>query len=217
MSAELPLRAAHELPEVVAGDVLHDLAARARDRSVTEHERDAEDEVAGCPEAVGERAGQAPRQARADRRISGRVERETLPAPARAAACSADRRIPASTVHVRSPASCSRTRSRPAVERSSPIRSGRRSALAAESIAAASSRVAGRIRNARRARAARADDGGTGPAPRRTVAVSEAPCRGSRDRPDRTRGARARTRRGRARRTSTASRRPCRPRCRARR
>ena len=77
---ELPLRAAHELPEVVARDVLHDLAAGARDRSVTEHQRDAEDEVAGCPEAVGERAGQAPRQARADRRISRRVERETLPA-----------------------------------------------------------------------------------------------------------------------------------------
>ena len=75
---ETSLGAAHESREVVAGDVLDDLAARARDRPVREHERRAEDEVARRAEAVAERAGDVPRQQRADRRIARRIEREPL-------------------------------------------------------------------------------------------------------------------------------------------
>ena len=75
---QAPLRAAHELAEVVPGDVLHDLAARARDRPVAEDERDAEDEVPRRPEAVGERAGEPPCEAGADRGVTRRVEREPL-------------------------------------------------------------------------------------------------------------------------------------------
>ena len=45
-------RAAEELAEVVAGDVLHDFAARARTRPVGQHDGDADHEVAHRPEAV---------------------------------------------------------------------------------------------------------------------------------------------------------------------
>ena len=64
-SASRPARAADELAEVVAGDVLHDLAAGVRDRAVGEHERDAEHEVARRAEAVARagRRGSPARQA----------------------------------------------------------------------------------------------------------------------------------------------------------
>ena len=45
-------RPAHELAEVVARNVLDDLAAGVDDRAVREHERDAEHEVAWGAEAV---------------------------------------------------------------------------------------------------------------------------------------------------------------------
>ena len=99
---ERALRAAHELPEVVAGDVLHDLATRARDRAVSEYQGDAEDEVARRAEAVPERPGEVRGEAGADRRVARRIERSRCPASA-SAAWSADSRIPASTTHVRSP------------------------------------------------------------------------------------------------------------------
>ena len=107
---EAPLRPADELAEVVARDVLHDLPAGARDRPVAEHERHAEDEVARRPEAVRERPREPPCEARADRGIARRVEREPLTAGGERVR-SAESRMPASTVHVRSPASCSRIRS----------------------------------------------------------------------------------------------------------
>ncbi len=75
---ERPGRAADELAQVVAGDVLDDLPAGVGDRPVGEHERDAEDEVARRAEAMPERTGQVGRQAGADGRVAGRVERESL-------------------------------------------------------------------------------------------------------------------------------------------
>ena len=71
---EAALGTADEAREVVARDVLDDLAARVRDRSVGEHERHAEDEVARRAEAVPERAGDVSREERADRRVARRVE-----------------------------------------------------------------------------------------------------------------------------------------------
>ena len=81
---EASLGAADEPREVVAGDVLHDLAARVRDRPVREDERRAEDEVARRAEAVAERARDVAREERADRRVAGRVERQPLAARRRA-------------------------------------------------------------------------------------------------------------------------------------
>ena len=74
-----------ELAEVVAGDVLHDLAARARDRAVAEDERHAEDEVARRAEAVRERPGEPPGEAGADRRVAraGRARAAGRPAEGR--------------------------------------------------------------------------------------------------------------------------------------
>ena len=71
-------RAADELAEVVAGDVLDDLAAGVDDRAVGEHERDAEHEVAGRAEPVAQRAREILREAGADRRVARRIEREAL-------------------------------------------------------------------------------------------------------------------------------------------
>ena len=76
--AQRAARAAEELAEVVAGDVLHDLAARARDEPVAEHDRHAEQEIAHAPVAVTARPVQVARDAAADRRIARRVEREHL-------------------------------------------------------------------------------------------------------------------------------------------
>ena len=53
---ERPARPADELAEVVPGDVLDDLAARVRDGSVGEHERDAEHEITRSTEPVPQRA-----------------------------------------------------------------------------------------------------------------------------------------------------------------
>ena len=108
---EPPLRAADEATEVVARDVLHDLPACARDRPVREHERHAEDEVAGCAEAMPERARR--RSSPAARRSSGRRAGRARVAGrgSRAPRSASDSRTPASTVQVRSPASCSRIRS----------------------------------------------------------------------------------------------------------
>ena len=69
------LRAAHEPREVVAGDVLDDLAARVRDGPVGEDDRHAEDEIARRAEAVSQRAGDIAGEQRPDRRVAGRVER----------------------------------------------------------------------------------------------------------------------------------------------
>ena len=75
-------RAAVELGEVVAGDVLDDLAARARERAVGERDGDAEHEVARRAVAVAQRAAVAGRDDAADRRrvalAERRVEREHL-------------------------------------------------------------------------------------------------------------------------------------------
>ena len=66
---EAALGAADEAREVVARDVLDDLAAGVRDRPVGEHERHAEDEVARRAEAVAQRARDG--CARGARRPSG--------------------------------------------------------------------------------------------------------------------------------------------------
>ena len=79
-----PVRAAHELAEVVPGDVLHDGAARARDEAVAEDEGHPEDEVARRTETVPERPGAVRGDAGPDRRVAGRVEREPLAGAARA-------------------------------------------------------------------------------------------------------------------------------------
>jgi hypothetical protein len=67
---------------------------------------DAEHEVARRAEPVPQRAGDVPREQRADRRVAGRVEREPLPVAA--SALQLGEPDAASTVHVRSPGSCSR-------------------------------------------------------------------------------------------------------------
>ena len=71
---EPALGSADESPEVVARDVLHDLAAGIRDRAVGENERRAEHEVARRAEAVAERAGDVAGEQRADRRVPRWVE-----------------------------------------------------------------------------------------------------------------------------------------------
>ena len=103
-------RAGEELPEVVAGDVLHHLAARARDHPVRQDDRDADHEVAHRAVAVAARAGEIAGEAGADRRVARRVEREHLAVLGRGSAWSSESRIPASTIAVRSPGSCSSTR-----------------------------------------------------------------------------------------------------------
>src|SRR5439155_16383402 len=78
-AAEAPSRAAEELAEVVARDVLHDLAARVRARAVREQYRDAEHEVAHRSEAMTQRAGEIVDETIGDRRVTGWVERQALP------------------------------------------------------------------------------------------------------------------------------------------
>ena len=70
--------AAHQLAKVVAGDVLHDLAPRARHRPVTEHQRHPEHEVARRSEPVAKRARERRGDAGPDRGVTRRVERESL-------------------------------------------------------------------------------------------------------------------------------------------
>ena len=76
---EPPARAGEELAEVVAGDVLHDLAARARDRAVGEDDGDPDHEVAHRAVAVAARPREVGGEAGADRRVARRVERQHLP------------------------------------------------------------------------------------------------------------------------------------------
>ena len=77
--AEPSLGTAEQLAEVVARDVLDDLAPGARHRPVCEHDRDAEQEIARGTVAMAPRAGEAPGEAGAYRRVAGRVESEHLP------------------------------------------------------------------------------------------------------------------------------------------
>ena len=180
------------LREVVAGDVLHDLAAGAGDRAVREHERDAEDEVARRAEAVPQRA----------RRGSVASSAPTVGSPGGSSEsrcpCSAEAPRAASRA-ARRPRRCRsgrrpRARGRGRARRSSassPIRDASRPSACA----AAQERV-GRLleaRDARQRRSSRAGARGTGPAPRRRGAASGAPCPGCRARPGRTRAAAART------------------------
>ena len=71
---EAALGTADEAREVVARDVLDDLATGVCDRPVGEHERHAEDEVARRAEAVPQRARDVAGEERADGRIPRRVE-----------------------------------------------------------------------------------------------------------------------------------------------
>ena len=68
--AQRAARAAEELAEVVAGDVLHHLPARVRDEPVAEHDRHAEQEISHPSVAVAARAVQVVQDAFADRRIA---------------------------------------------------------------------------------------------------------------------------------------------------
>ena len=72
--AEPAFRPAIELAEVVAGDVLHDLPARVRPRTVRQQDADADHEVTHCPETMAQRAGEVVEQAFGERRVSGRIE-----------------------------------------------------------------------------------------------------------------------------------------------
>ena len=72
------LGSAHESCEVVAGDVLDDLAARVRDRAVAQNKCDAEDEVPRCAEPMAQRTRDVPGEQRPDGRVARRVEREPL-------------------------------------------------------------------------------------------------------------------------------------------
>ena len=75
-----------ELAEVVAGDVLDDLAAGVGDRAVGQHDGDADEQVADGAVAQPARAGGVRRQHAAERRARlGRVEGEPLPGAGRAA------------------------------------------------------------------------------------------------------------------------------------
>ena len=72
-------RAGEELPEVVPGDVLDHLAARARDHPARKDDGDADHEVAHRAVAMAPRAREVGGEARADGRVARRVEREHLP------------------------------------------------------------------------------------------------------------------------------------------
>ena len=74
-------RAAVELAEVVARDVLHDLAARVGPGAVRQHDPDADHEVAHRPEPVAQRPREIEQETVRESRVSGWVEREPLPVP----------------------------------------------------------------------------------------------------------------------------------------
>ena len=112
------------------------------------------------------------------------------PCCARARRCSADSRMPASTVHVRSPGSCSRIRSRPVGRQV--VADPQPAALARAPRRATSARLL-EARDARQRRSSRAGGCGTARAPRRRGAASGSPCPGCRARPGRTRAGAART------------------------
>ena len=89
--SEPPARAAQQLAEVVARDVLDDLAARVRAQPVAQDEGHAEHQVAHRAEAVAQWPGEVLEQALAERRIAGRVKRQPLAVFASAAASSLTR------------------------------------------------------------------------------------------------------------------------------
>ena len=76
--SEPSARAAEQLAEVIAGNVLHDLAARARAHAVRQHDRETDHEVAHRPEAMSQRPREVVDETFRERRIAGRVERQTL-------------------------------------------------------------------------------------------------------------------------------------------
>ena len=189
------MRAADELAEVVAGDVLDDRAAGVRDRAVGEHERDAEQQVARRAEAVAPRAREVAGEAAADGRVAGRIERELLavgrePRTERRepdAGLDGDREV-AGLVREHAV----ELRERELERRRRRVRStraGRRAVARAQHARDSSSTVAGSETLDKR-RPSRADACGAARAPRRTGAASAGACPGSRARPGRTRGAR---------------------------
>ena len=163
--------------EVVARDVLHDLARR-RSRSSRRRARASRRGRGRAARRSGVAAGRR-RSSRAARRSSGRrAGRARGAGPCRAsAALSSDSRTPASTVQVRSPASCSRIAVEPvgrqvvADANRLPVRPSR-----PRSSAEASSR----LETLGKARSSRARGRGTGRAPRRRAGGSGSPCRGCR-------------------------------------
>ena len=184
-----PTRAADEAREVVAGDVLHDLAARARDRPVGEHERHAEDEVARGAEAVPQRAGDVGREQRADGRVTRRIEREPLAAPRQLVA---ERREP----H----AGLDRAGEVAGLVLEDAVEAVGRQVVAEPNMPLLLERVReeGRgfldARDARQRRSSRARARGRARAPRRRAAAWGSPCPGCRCRRGRTRVAGARRR-----------------------
>ena len=180
-----------------------------------EHDRHADHEVAHRPVAVAPRPGQVAGDARADRRVAGRVEREHLPVlgePRRAAPRAGCR---PRRSHVRSPGLVLEhpVEPRSSRESSSPIRRAR-------TVRRTQRRRLGDgrdLRDARQARLLQRVRAVRARAPRRTAAASGRPCPGSRARPGRTRAAAAASPRGRPRRRAAASSTPCRRRRRARR
>ena len=173
-------RAADELAEVVAGDVLDDRAARVRDRAVGEHERDPEQQVARRAEAMPARPERSPARQPPIVGSPGGSSASSWRWGA-SLARSAERRTPASTVTVRSPASCASTRSSSrerdldvapgASDRDAPAAGGRRAQQLRQLVDGR------RLRDARQARPSRADACGAARAPRRRGAASAGACR----------------------------------------
>ena len=111
--AERAVRADEELGQVVAGHVLHDLAAAAHERAVGGDDRESDEEIAHGAVEMAPRAGGVGRDHAAERRRARRRAdraRATDRAP-RSAVWRSATVIPASAVTVRSPGSCSRRRS----------------------------------------------------------------------------------------------------------
>ena len=116
--AEGAVGAGVELAEVVARDVLHDLAAGGGDGAVGEHDRHADQQVADRAVPQPARPGGVRADDAAERgALLRRVERRAAGRPARGA-CRSASRTPASATTTRSPATCSTTRSRPVVSSS---------------------------------------------------------------------------------------------------
>src|SRR5581483_524005 len=173
--AEPAARAREQLAEVVAGDVLHHLAAGARDRPVGEDDRDADDEVAHRTVAVAARAGEVAGEAGADGRVPWRVEREHLVVrgelrlePRQAYARLDDRRQIARLVleHAVEAAGREQDVAAVALDRDAAALGEHRCGLLERR----------GLRDARQPRLAPADARGRGPAPRRRGAASETPC-----------------------------------------
>ena len=108
IAARLPNDPLTSFDEIVAGDVLHDLAAGLRERrrrSVASC--DADDQIARRAVAVAQRTAVVGREHAADRRASANGGSSGSHWPCRASASFTSRSVaPASTVAVRSPCSC---------------------------------------------------------------------------------------------------------------